>query len=314
MSLYVKGDLHGNIIDALSYRRNPEVRQLKDDDVLVMCGDIGLGWFGADKEYKYLLDFLAAKPFKVVLVRGNHDNTDVIRNHSVPSTGNRDTVKLITGTLCNPVYGDKIYDSIFWVPDSAVLNLCGHRSLVISGASSHDIWNLVSPHEKERIKRLKHEHQFYRIIGKSWWPDENINVPYAFSLLNDYFRTTGTYHAYVENLPFVGDGHKRVGYFDYVFTHDCPAFMCDVYARPGDLGRLRPTDNEDFLELIKDHINYRYFIHGHMHTFKRYAVTEDDYGKHEVVCLYKDIFKLPDNPRDSNFQDWEFICQTAQIV
>ena len=139
-------------------------------------------------------------------------------------------------------------------------------------------------------------------------------MPYAFSLLNDYFRTTDIYHAYVENLPFVGNGHKRVGYFDYVFTHDCPAFMCDVYARPGDLGRLRPTDNEDFLELIKDHINYRYFIHGHMHTFKRYAVTEDDYGKHEVVCLYKDIFKLPDNPRDSNFQDWEFVCQTAQMV
>ena len=185
---------------------------------------------------------------------------------------------------------------------------------MISGASSHDIWNLVSPHEKERIKRLKREHQFYRVIGKTWWTDENINIPYAFSLLNDYFRTTGTYHAYVENLPFVDDGKKRVGYFDYVFTHDCPAFMCDVYVRPGDLGRLRPTDNEDFLELIKDHINYRYFIHGHMHTFMRYAVTEDDYGKHEVVCLYKDIFKLPDNPRDSNFQDWEFICQTAQIV
>lgn len=313
MSLYVKGDLHGNIIDALSYGRNPEVRQLTEDDILVVCGDIGIMWPGHEKEGKYQLDWLNDKPFKTLCVRGNHDPTPFWRN-SVPSTGNRDTVKLITGTLCNPVYGDKIYDSVFWVPDSVVLNLCGHRSLVISGASSHDIWNLVSPHEKERIKRLKHNHQFYRVIGKSWWPDENINIPYAFSLLNDYFRTTDTYHAYVENLPFAGDGKKRVGYFDYVFTHDCPAFMCDVYARPGDLGRLRPTDNQDFLELIKDHINYRYFIHGHMHTFKRYAVIEDDYGKHEVVCLYKDIFKLPDNPRDSNFQDWEFICQTAQMV
>lgn len=313
MSLYVKGDLHGNIIDALSYGRNPEVRQLTEDDILVVCGDIGIMWPGHEKEGKYQLDWLNDKPFKTLCVRGNHDPTPFWRN-SVPSTGNRDTVKLITGMLCNPVYGDKIYDSVFWVPDSVVLNLCGHRSLVISGASSHDIWNLVSPHEKERIKRLKHNHQFYRVIGKSWWPDENINIPYAFSLLNDYFRTTDTYHAYVEDLPFAGDGKKRVGYFDYVFTHDCPAFMCDVYARPGDLGRLRPTDNQDFLELIKDHINYRYFIHGHMHTFKRYAVIEDDYGKHEVVCLYKDIFKLPDNPRDSNFQDWEFICQTAQMV
>ena len=313
MSLYISGDMHGQVLDKLSYARNPELRQLTSEDVLIICGDIGIMWPGHEKEGKYQLDWLNDKPFKTLCVRGNHDPTPFWRS-GVPSTGNRDTVKLITGTLCNPVYGDKIYDSIFWVPDSAVLNLCGHRSLVISGASSHDIWNLVSPHENERIKRLKHEHQFYRVIGKSWWPDENINVPYAFSLLNDYFRTTGTYHAYVENLPFVGDGKKRIGYFDYVFTHDCPAFMCDVYARPGDLGRLQPTDNEDFLELIKDHINYRYFIHGHMHTFMRYAVTEDDYGKHDVVCLYKDIFKLPDNPRDSNFQDWEFVCQTAQII
>lgn len=313
MSLYISGDMHGQVLDKLSYARNPELRKLTSEDVLIICGDIGIMWPGHEKEGKYQLDWLNDKPFKTLCVRGNHDPTPFWRS-SVPSTGNRDTVKLITGTLYNPVYGDKIYDSIFWVPDSAILNLCGHRSLVISGASSHDIWNLVSPHEKERIKRLKREHQFYRVIGKSWWPDENINIPYAFSLLNDYFRTTGTYHAYVENLPFVGDGKQRVGYFDYIFTHDCPAFMCDVYARPGDLGRLRPTENEDFLELIKDHINYRYFIHGHMHTFKRYAVTEDDYGKHEVVCLYKDIFKLPDNPRDSNFQDWEFVCQTAQIV
>lgn len=313
MSLYISGDMHGQVLDKLSYSRNPELRQLTSEDVLVICGDIGIMWPGYEKEGKYQLDWLNDKPFKTLCVRGNHDPAPFWRN-GVPSTGNRNTVKLITGTLCNPVYDDKIYDSVFLVPDSAVLNLCGHRSLVISGASSHDIWNLVSPHEKERIKRLKRNHQFYRVIGKSWWPDENINIPYAFSLLNDYFRTTGTCHAYVENLPFVGDGKRRVGCFDYVFTHDCPAFMCDIYARPGDLGRLQPTDDEDFLELIKDHINYRYFIHGHMHTFKRYAVTEDDYGKHEVICLYKDIFKLPDNPRDSNFQDWEFVCTCAQPV
>lgn len=245
---------------------------MTEDDVLVICGDIGIMWPGHEKEGKYQLDWLNDKPFKTLCVRGNHDPTPFWRS-GVPSMGNLDTVKLITGTLCNPVYGDKTYDSIFLVPDSAVLNLCGHKSLVISGASSKDLWNLVSPHEKERIKRLKRKHQFYRVIGKSWWPDESINVPYTFSLLNDYFRIAGTY-VYVESLTFVGNGKKRVGYFDYVFTHDCPAFMCDVFARSGDLGRLRPTNNENFLELIKDHINYRYFIHGHMHTFMRYAATE----------------------------------------
>lgn len=311
-NIYVSGDVHGRMIEKLSYKGNPELRQLTDKDVLVLCGDIGIMWPGAEKEGKYQLEWLDNKPYCVLAVRGNHDVTP-FWNSGKPTDGNG-LIKLVGGTLSNPVVDGKVYKKFFMVPANAILDICGHRSLVISGASSHDIWNLVSPHEKERIKRLKREHQFYRVIGKSWWPDENINIPYAFSLLNDYFRITGTYHAYVENLPFIGDGKKRVGYFDYVFTHDCPAFMCDVYARPGDLGRLRPTENEDFLELIKDHINYRYFIHGHMHTFRRYAVTEDDYGKHDIVCVYKDIFKLPDNPRDSNFQDWKFVCQTAQIV
>ena len=32
MSLYCTADAHGNIIDKLSYSRNPEVRQLTEDD------------------------------------------------------------------------------------------------------------------------------------------------------------------------------------------------------------------------------------------------------------------------------------------
>ena len=32
MSIFVSGDKHGNIIDALSYRRNPKVRQFAEDD------------------------------------------------------------------------------------------------------------------------------------------------------------------------------------------------------------------------------------------------------------------------------------------
>lgn len=308
MSVYCKGDLHGCIIEAFSYRRNPELRELTKDDVLVICGDIGLGFTGADKTYKYILDFLAAKPFKVVLVRGNHDHTGVIRNCSVPSTGNRDTVKLITGTLCNPVYGDKIYDSIFWVSDSAILDLCGHRSLIISGASSQDVWHLVSPHEKERIKRLKQNRIFYRTIGKSWWPDEGINIPYIHSLLNEYLRDCNSRFVNL-NSAFRDKRQIRYGDFDYIFTHDCPAFMTEIYSPYGP--RLKSTINELLLENIRKCINYRWFVHGHMHTFKQYASDKDEYGQHDVVCLYKELMKLPDG-KDSIFQDWEHICTCRQ--
>lgn len=308
MSLYISGDMHGQVLDKLSYTRNPELRQLTSEDVLIICGDIGIMWPGHEKEGKYQLDWLNDKPFKTLCVRGNHDPTPFWRS-GVHSAGNRDTVRLISGTLCNPCYGDKIYKNVYWVPDAAILDLCGERSLVISGAASHDIDNLVSTGEKNRIKRLKSSHKFYRVIGESWWPDEGINIPYAFSLINDYLSNE-FHRPCFENAPYY-EG-KRYGTFKYVFTHDCPEFMCHIYARPGYPGRLRPTVNEEFLEIVREHINYRWFIHGHMHTFLRYAVEEDSYGQHECICLYKELFKLPQD--GDNFQDWEFVCQCAQVV
>ena len=310
MAVYVRGDLHGYIVESFSYKQNPELRDLGKDDVVVVCGDIGLGFEGANREYKYVLDYLAGKPFKLLFVRGNHDNTDIIRKHSVPARGDGKVVKLIAGTLSNPAYEGKVYPNVYWISDSAVLDLCGYRSLAISGAQSHDIWNLVHPSEKDRIKRLRQNKRFFRVIGESWWPDEEINVPYTFSLINDYLDMG---NSYFENAPFMKDGKVRFGKFAYVFTHDCPAYLTTIYARPGDPGRMRPTNGEDFLELVKNHINYRWFVHGHMHTVKRYGVSVDDYGQHEVVCVYKDLFRLPDG-EDAGFQDWEHVCTSSQFI
>ena len=310
MSAFVTGDKHGCIIEAFSYRRNPELRELTENDVLVVCGDIGLGFTGADKTYKYILDFLAAKPFKIVFVRGNHDNTDVIRNQSKATCGDGEIVNLVSGTLSNPCCGDKIYDNVYWVSDAAIVDLCGHRSLIISGASSHDVWHLVSPHEKERIKSLKQNHLFYRTIGKSWWPDEGINIPYVHSLLNEYLHICNSRFVSL-NSAFQDKRQIRYGDFDYIFTHDCPAFMTEIYSPHGP--RLKPTINELLLEKIRNCINYRWFIHGHMHTFKQYGIVKDEYGQHDVICLYKELMKLPDS-NDSIFQDWEHICTCRQPV
>ena len=307
MSVYCSGDAHNRLIEKFSYTHNPEIRALTANDVIVVCGDIGLGWNDADKEYKYVLEWLSNRPESFLFVRGNHDNTDTIRNHSKATCGDGKVVKLISGTLCNPCYGDKIYKNVYWVSDAAILDLCGERSLVISGAASHDIDNLVSIGEKDRIKQLKSSRKFYRVIGKTWWPDEGINIPYTFSLINDYLNDMG-HHIYFENTPYY-EG-KRYGDFKYVFTHDCPEFMHNVYIPEGSLGRLRPTVNEEFLEIVREHINYRWFIHGHMHTFLRYAIEKDDYGQHECICLYKELFKLPQD--GDNFQDWERICTCAQ--
>lgn len=301
-NIYVSGDAHGNIIDKLSYSKNPELKCLDDTDVLVICGDIGIMWPGAEKTGVYQLEWLNSKPFKTILVRGNHDPTPFWRK-AVPTVGNGANIKLQGGTLCNPVYNDKVYRNIFMVSDSAIVNLCGHTSLLISGASSHDVWNLVMPYEKERKRHLRRNHHFFREIGTSWWPDEGINIPYLYSLLQ--------YCCNIQEWQLWNKKDEWIGDFEFIFSHDCPGEMCNLYAR--DAYRMNPTVNEIVLERLRTHLNYKFWVHGHMHTFMHYAVESHEDGRTKsCVCLYKDVFKLPDE--SDNFQDWEFICRCAQPV
>ena len=291
MSIYTTADVHGNIIEKFSYSRNPALRCLTEDDVVVVCGDIGLGFNGPDKEYEYVLDWLSNRPETYIFLKGNHDNTDIIRTHSLPSAGN-ELVKCVSGTLSNPFYGDKIISNVFWVPNAAILDICGTRTLCIAGAKSHDIDNLVypNPKEKKRIKHYRAKGHFYRTVGVDWWPDEDINIPYVKSLLWDYKEMYGDLKV------------------QYIFTHDCPSTFNDIAPLGGP--RLIPTEGEKFLEIVRQKVPHKFFIHGHMHGFCFYGPQKDEvFGEHKCVCLYKEIFKL-----DTDNDEWfgTFICESKQ--
>lgn len=291
MSLYVTADCHGNIVEKFSYSRNPALRCLGKDDVMVVCGDIGLGFDGPNKEYRYILDWLSNRPETYVFIRGNHDNLETIRNYSLPSAGNG-LVKCVAGTLSNPFYGDKTYDNVFWVSDAAILDICGIRTLHIAGAKSHDIDNLVYPNsnEKGRIKHYRAKGRFYRTVGVDWWPDEDINIPYVKSLLWDYQEMYGDLKV------------------QYIFTHDCPSTFIDISPLGGP--RFIPTEGEKFLELVRRKVPHHFFIHGHMHGFAFYGSQKDAvFGDHKCVCLYKEIFKL-----DTNDEYWfgTLVCVSKQ--
>lgn len=62
MSIYLTGDLHGNIIDRFSYKRHPELRQLTNKDTVIVLGDVGLGFRGYEEEDIYQLNWLNQKP------------------------------------------------------------------------------------------------------------------------------------------------------------------------------------------------------------------------------------------------------------
>lgn len=227
--ILVRGDLHGDIVRGLSYRSYPCMRDMTMDDAVVVCGDIGLGWEGAtSRKLRYDLDFLESKRTNFVLVRGNHDNCDYW--DACPETAGNRTVGLVRGRLQNAFWGDKTYSNVFLVNSTAVASICGKRCLLIGGAQSHDADRLAFPHEKERIRAWRRKHVWYRIVGRTWWEKEDVNVLYARSIA-------------LENLY---SGRES---FQCVFTHEAPASFLQSHAVGGH--RLKPTAGSECLEDIK---------------------------------------------------------------
>ncbi len=73
MSIYITGDTHCPIdIDKLK-SKNFTYKTTKDD-YLIICGDVGIVWYGRDKEDEYWQKWLQSKPWTTLFVDGNHEN------------------------------------------------------------------------------------------------------------------------------------------------------------------------------------------------------------------------------------------------
>ena len=55
--VYITGDTHGDI----SVFKNPKLRKLGEDDILIICGDFGFLWDGSDEEKKNLEKLMKKK-------------------------------------------------------------------------------------------------------------------------------------------------------------------------------------------------------------------------------------------------------------
>ena len=244
--IYVTGDLHNNIMERFSFRRHPELKQLDSTDVIVVCGDIGVMWPGREKESKYVLNWLTSKKPTILFIRGNHDNEPWWE--SCPATTGNDFIRLLDGDLRQAAIDGITYDNIFLVTSTAVLDMCGKRCICIGGAESTDAQNLFYPHEKEKIKAAKNQIIWYRVIGKTWWPNEGINIAYAKSVL------------------FKRSRKWLIKDIDYIFTHQSPSgYIASKYNYRED--RQRFTDETNFLEYVRVKCKPKHLFHGHQHQF-----------------------------------------------
>lgn len=71
--VYVTGDTHGE----WERFKTKAIRKLKQDDILIICGDFGFIWDNSRKE-KQILNKMASLPFTVAFLDGCHENYDLL--------------------------------------------------------------------------------------------------------------------------------------------------------------------------------------------------------------------------------------------
>lgn len=74
--IYITGDTHGDI----NFFKNPKLRKLGDDDMLIICGDFGFLWDGSEKEKK-ALEQLKKKKYTICFVDGAHENYSMLSEY-----------------------------------------------------------------------------------------------------------------------------------------------------------------------------------------------------------------------------------------
>lgn len=74
--VYVTGDTHGDI----SFFKDPKLKKLTDEDILIVCGDFGFLWDRSDKE-KNALQTLEKKKYTICFVDGAHENFDILNSY-----------------------------------------------------------------------------------------------------------------------------------------------------------------------------------------------------------------------------------------
>lgn len=139
MAYYITGDCHAHFEKLIWLARFN--KKLGKEDVIILLGDVGLNYFGADKDRenkKILADF----PNYFLCVHGNHEE----RSYHIQTY----RTQIWRG---GEVYYEPEFQNIVFAKDGEIYDFDGKKAIVIGDAYSRD---------KE-----------YRILtGLPWFPDE----------------------------------------------------------------------------------------------------------------------------------------------
>ena len=239
--IYITGDCHGDF-----HRFNtsifPEQNEMTKDDYMIICGDFGGIWNYQEEssEEKYWLKWLEHKPFTTLFIDGNHENFDRLYKYPEKEWN-----------------GGKVHEirpSILHLMRGQVFTLQGKTFFTFGGASSHDIQGGIlevdDPNYREKRLKLLREDTCFRTNHHTWWKEE---------LPSQEEMNEG-----LENLK------KHNNKVNFIVTHCCSTSSQEFLSK----GIYKPDIETDYLEKIKQTVDFDKWFFGHYHDNKNVSSLE----------------------------------------
>ncbi len=229
--LYVTGDCHRTDpqdgVHRFSFRQFPQQRGLTKEDYLLICGDFGLLWDGAEEEKWWLRWLDETRPFTTLFLGGNHENYSML--HRYPIQPWRDGLVR------------QIAPSVFYLCNGHVFDL-GPKVFVMGGAQSHDMQEILTPGPslRQQERYLHYRKIPYRVEGVTWWPEEMPNS---------------------EEYAAARTALERADWqVDLVATHCAPTTLQRQFAP-----QYPENPLTDFLAEVQTRLSYQQWYCGHYH-------------------------------------------------
>ena len=246
--IYITGDTHGDWMSRLNADSFPEQKEMTKDDYVIVLGDFGI-WDNSKRE-NYNLDWLDNKPFTTLFISGNHSNYDILDSLPIEQW-NGGNVNFIRPSIIHLMRGE-------------VFNIENRKFFTFGGASSHDISDGILEIGDKRIKQWDKDYfKMFRVNHLSWWERE---------LPNQEEMDNG-----IKNLEL---NNNKV---DYILTH-C-SYTSLLKQMDGGSGLYESDILTDYLQKIKQTVDYKQWLFGHMHI-------NQNYYWERTTCLYEQITRI----------------------
>lgn len=246
--IFITGDTHSDWMHRLNMASFPEQKDLTKEDYVIIAGDFGR-WKDS-KEEKYKLDWLESRNFTTLFIDGNHENFDILDSLEVEEWNGGNV--------------HKVRPSVIHLMRGQVFILEEKKFFTFGGASSHDISDGILEIGDPLIKEWKHDYsKMFRVNHESWWERE---LPSEEEMIEG-----------LKNL----EKHEMT--VDFVLTHS--PYTSILRKLDGGSGFYNADRLSNYLQAIREQVDYKRWFMGHMHISKVYY-------EESAFFLYEEILRI----------------------